>query len=520
MARITWRGQSLDQAISPNTSIAKEFIRSDDGTAIGQKHTINIKGHILASGDPNTGDRQNYLYGKIKDFLGLGSTGNLNNARLNQQGVLEILPVGPGQNVIKYDNAQLISLNLPEPPEDTAGIQYQEYAFAFESTQPESADVYNKYRIKSVSENWEIHKQDDHVTFDSNNLLLPSSYYSYTVTHTLSAVGMQKYTLGNYTSAAWLEAYNYVNDRLKDDIVSGYISQDSYNTTMPASSAMNITSWKPSGVTATGTVINLDDSYKSYNRIRTSTVDVPAGSYAVTSTYLLSRNSGVFELNTSYNEDEAGDINITVEGTVTALTSQSISSNANDKFVVASSIFESVTNSGTWSGVTSLASGMLSSYSGGAPIFIDRYPRSITIGKNRITGSINFTAGYKGISSGVRSLKDSISGCIAASVNVMDDNRLNKSNLGFKSIAVIPILGRSGGPIIQDMGTTKERKRTVTFDVTMKQGYRSVTGVPTGAIYPIITGYRPVGSSYVQNFVETWDWINGKYNVTVDWIYT
>jgi hypothetical protein len=70
------------------------------------------------------------------------------------------------------------------------------------------------------------------------------------------------------------------------------------------------------------------------------------------------------------------------------------------------------------------------------------------------------------------------------------------------------------------MGTTKERKRTVTFDVTMKQGYRSVTGVPTGAIYPIITGYQPVGSSYVQNFVETWDWINGKYNVTVDWIYT
>jgi hypothetical protein len=29
-----------------------------------------------------------------------------------------------------------------------------------------------------------------------------------------------------------------------------------------------------------------------------------------------------------------------------------------------------------------------------------------------------------------------------------------------------------------------------------------------------------VGSSYVQNFVETGDWINGKYNVTVDWIYT
>ena len=131
MPRISWRGQDLDQTISPNTSIAKEFIRAEDGTTIGQKHTINVKGHILASGDPNTGARQNYLYGKIKDFLGLGSTGNLNNARLNQQGVLEIQPVGDGANTIKYDNAQLISLNLPEPPDDTAGIQYQEYSFAF-----------------------------------------------------------------------------------------------------------------------------------------------------------------------------------------------------------------------------------------------------------------------------------------------------------------------------------------------------------------------------------------------------
>lgn len=525
MARITWRGKEIDSLISPNTSVAKEFIRTEDGTVLGQKHTINIKGYILASGDPlsqGPDSRQNYLYAKIIDFLNLGSTGTLNNMPLNQAGILEIQPVGAGGNTIKYDNAQLINLNLPETPEDTAGIQYQEYAFTFESYQPTSGDIYSAYRLKSVSENWELQKQQDQLSFVDNNFTLDESLYAYTLTHTVSAVGWQNFNNGNYQNSAWYEAYKYVNTRLKETPASSYISTDSYNYNLPASSTFSIDQWKGSGV-ASGNVVTIPTGYLAYNKIRTSTVDIPGGSYSVTSTYLMSRSSGTFDINTQYSEDENGDVTITVEGTVTPLSSQNINSLVNDKYKIASGIYQQISDTGNWTKATSLASGALSTYKGSGctgNLVIDRYPRAITVGRNKINGSISFNLTYKGISSGVRSLKDSISGAIAASVSVVDDNRSNNYGLGYKTIAIVPILGRASGPIIQDMGTTKERKRTIAFDVTMKQACRSQNGAPTGYIYPLVSGYQPIGSSYVQNFQETWDWVNGKYSLTVDWIYT
>lgn len=531
MARIKWRDKEIDSLISPNTSVTKEFVRTEDGTVLGQKHTINVKGYILASGDPlsqGTDSRQNYLYGKIANFLNLGSTGTLNNIPINQAGKLEIQPVGEGGNTITYDNAQLINLNLPETPEDTAGIQYQEYAFTFESYQPlytsGSGDIYSAYRLKSVSENWELQKQQDQLSFVDNNFTLDDSLYAYTLSHTVSAVGLQNFDNGAYKNSAWYEAYKYVNSRLVETPVSSYISKDAYTSTLPASSTFAIDQWKGSGV-ASGNIIASPTGYLAYNKIRTSTVDVPGGSYSVTSTYLMSRSSGTFDINTQYSEDESGEVTITVEGTVTPLSSQDINSLVNDKYRIASGIYQQISDSGNWTKATALASGALSTYKGSGctgNLVIDRYPRAITVGRNKINGAISFNLTYKGISSGIRSLKDSISGAIAATVSVIDDNRSNSYNLGYKTIAVIPILGRAGGPIIQDMGTTKERKRTIAFDVTMKQACRSQSGAPTGYIYPLVSGYQPVGvgSSYVQNFQETWDWTNGRYNLTVDWIYT
>lgn len=527
MARIKWRDKEIDSLISPNTSVTKEFVRTEDGTVLGQKNTINIKGYILASGNPlsdGVDSRQNYLYGKIIDFLNLGSTGTLNNMPLNQAGKLEIQPVGDGQNVIIYDNAQLINLNLPETPEDTAGIQYQEYAFTFESYQPlyTSGDIYSAYRLKSVSENWELQKQQDQVSFIDYDFTNDDSLYAYTLSHTVSAVGWQNFDNGEYKNSAWYEAYKYVNSRLKETPDSSYISTDSYNYNLPVSSTFSIDQWKGSGV-ATGNVIATPTGYLAYNKVRTSTVDIPGGSYSVTSTYLMSRNSGTFEINTQYSEDESGDVTVTVEGTVTPLSSQDINSLINDKYRIASGIYQQISDTGNWTKATRLASGVLSTYKGSGcnnTLVIDRYPRAVTVGRNKVNGSISFNLTYKGISSGIRSLKDSISGSIAASVSVVDDNRANAYNLGYKTIAIIPILGRSNGPIIQDMKTTKERKRTISFDVTMKQACRTQNGAPTGYIYPLVSGYQPVGSSYVQNFQETWDWTNGRYNLTVDWIYT
>lgn len=525
MARIKWRDKEIDSLISPNTSISKEYLRADDGTVVAQKHTITVKGYILASGDPlsdQEDSRQNYLYGRILDFLNLGSTGSLNNIPKNQAGLLEIQPVGAGSHVIKYDGAQLISLSLPETPDDTAGIQYQEYGFTFESYQPaySSGDIYSSYRIKSVNESWDVEKQEDAVSFTNMDFNANNSDYNYVLKHTVSAVGLPSFNNGSLGNTAFYEAYNYVNTRLKSDVTSQYISSDVYNNAIPASSAFSIDSWRSSGISS-GNVVN-PTGYLSYNKVRQSSSDIAGGSYSVTSSYTMSRNSGNIEISANYNEDENGDISVSIEGSITPLSRQSISSLVNDKYVIASSIYNQVSDSGNWTKATVLASSVLSTYKPSGcnnSLVVDRYPRSISVGRNKNNGNITFNLNYKGISSGVRNLKDSITGCITANVTVTDDNRSNSYGLGYKSIAIVPIIGKTDGPIIQDMGTTKERRRTVSFDVTMKQSCRSFDSPPTGSIYPLMESYKPVGSSYVQNFTENWEWVNGRYNLSVDWIY-
>ena len=108
-------------------------------------------------------------------------------------------------------------------------------------------------------------------------------------------------------------------------------------------------------------------------------------------------------------------------------------------------------------------------------------------------------------------------------LNISQDNP-KYLPLQFQQVAVIPILFKSDGPILQDIATTKERKRTVQLDVTLKQGFRDPNKSPASSCYPIVAAYKPASNNtnsvYVQNFTDQWDWANGKYSLTVDWIYT
>lgn len=528
-SRITWCNRTLDQGISPNVSISKEILRNEEGDSFGQKFTIGIDGYVIATGDPITGARQNSLYEKINGFLGISPSG-----RTDQQGSLEILPVDGGSSssgVLRFDNAQLISVNLPESPEDTAGIQYQQYTFSFESYQPiNSLDIFSGYRIQSMSENWEIQRQDENISYTNDDLFASDPKYTYTLTHTVSAVGVQNYSGGQLVSPAWNEAYKYVQSRLKEDITVP-ISGNSYNQNYGAAvNQYNLSLWKTTALTDSGTVATDLTGYGAYNKVRTATLDTVGGSYSATTTYQLSPSSGTYEVNVKYDESEDGDVSISIEGNVTPFSTGIAASVSHNKLTIASGLFAKISNSGTWTNFTTLAQQALTYYKGyanacQAELGIDPRPRGISIGQNRNNGVITFNLTYKGISTDVLALKNRISGAIAVSLIINEDNPLvtgaYKDAFQFNKVAVIDILGKSDGPIIQDMGTTKERKRSVNLDVVMKQGCRTQSNSPAKYCYPLVLEKKPPGSNvYSQGFTEQWDWINGKYTLSVDWIYT
>ena len=108
-------------------------------------------------------------------------------------------------------------------------------------------------------------------------------------------------------------------------------------------------------------------------------------------------------------------------------------------------------------------------------------------------------------------LEPEISGALSESVTVNYDNEDGLDQI----IAIIPIIGKADGPVIQDMGTTKEKKVSVTLDVVMLKGSRS--SKPDGTT--VANSYKPTSTSYQETKTESWSPSTGSYNLSISWIY-
>jgi hypothetical protein len=85
---------------------------------------------------------------------------------------------------------------------------------------------------------------------------------------------------------------------------------------------------------------------------------------------------------------------------------------------------------------------------------------------------------------------------------------------GGQVIAIIPVIGRPDGPVLQDIGTIKERSKTITLDVVMEPG----SDMPDTD--DVINSYTPDGAQiYVNRDEKNWDETFYRFNRTVEWIY-
>ena len=154
----------------PRYSINREELSTGDGTYIGTKFSIEISGTATLNNTESQditvkGQRQSRVQGEALTALQF----DRDQFPTQGNGILEITPYGGLGNVIKFNDARLLSVSLPEQTEESAGIQSLEYTFSFEAYIDKSsnsnagstgAPTDPSYKLSSAEESWDLSVND------------------------------------------------------------------------------------------------------------------------------------------------------------------------------------------------------------------------------------------------------------------------------------------------------------------------------------------------------------------------
>ncbi len=493
----------------PRYSISREDLASGDGTFINSKFSITVTGTaIIMESDSQDmltkGQRQNRIQGEALKAAHF----NRSNWPAWGPGVLTIAPYGGGANQIVFNDARITGVELPEQTEESAGVQNLEYSFTFEASQEVSAASGNtgaeaqpeqpEYLLESGEESWEL-SPGDTVSFQNNDVASESPYKTWTLTHTVNAVGKRKFSASGLDTdgEAWRQAVLWVGTKLKDDPNTDFIKN--------IMGKDGVTNFNPFFMDKdqTNVSINLESEYKAYDHVRTVSSDMASGSYSVTDTWMVSEENQpvTHEIDISLEANQDARANtVTVSGTIQGLSENNPSVNTSDKYTNAKSALATVLSK-----AFSAAQEVYNNSSLSGTLRSTELTKSE--GHNKVTGTITFSVSFD-------DQTIYTTGALSEEVNVTYDNW----DMTNQVVAIIGVIDNgSNGPVIQDMGTTNEKKVSVSVDITMDRQNRD--DKPDGM--GLALTYAPALTNlYQQSKSETWNAFTGAYNLSVSWVGT
>ena len=486
----------------PRYSIGRENLSTGDGTYMGTKFSITVTGNaVIQSEDDNQditqkGQRQHRVMGEALTTMQMITEQFPNQGT----GKLEIKPYGNLDNSIVFKDARLISVDLPEQNEESAGIQNLDYSFVFEAYQEDStntntgssgASVKPDYCLTSVDESWELSENDanfykDSIPTEANDTL----HKTYTLSHTVSATGHKKYSAPgslNTDGEAFRQAVKWVSSRLVTDPTIDITKDLMGDTTFFSSKFLPIEMNKPGATDELGFDLKSGTTaYKGYNHTRSVSSNQNEGSYSVTDTWVISQEDFLSTHSLEFNFENSIDgqgATVSVNATFQGLTSLDSSKVKTDKYTGALAALNVVKPL-----IPALADKV---YRDSGGLFTLRQNRkfSESIGHNKVSGTITYSVTFNDY------VEPSIPGAITENVTVNYNNDGGEQKL----IAIMQVIGRANGPIIQDIQTTQVSSRTITVDAVMERGLGKPDG--SAAIQP----YRPTGTVYLTSSSESWN---------------
>jgi hypothetical protein len=475
---------------APLININKTYQTSADGTIIGKTYTINVIGTIVAHMGSPLSDGSWWTAGGYPSDEDIAAESRLKAVMRKQQAIRQLFQLQGGLFEIQSADVftplkfypRVVSIDFPED------IWYERSNYTITLQCEEiyginDSDEFVEY-IESATEEWSIDTNEEPQAVGAST--------TYTVTHSVGAVGKTFYDDSGQVFRPWQYAEKYVLPRLGFDRV------------MAISSGVN----------------NLPSYYNGWNHRRSNQVDKKGGGYSVTESWLMASGSAIeeFEISTNAALDTPRN-RVSIQGSVTGFElrdSDDISEITQTKWANAQTKF-------TWaSGIAYIRA---QQYSGLTNLNIE--PLSMVIGRNPLQGTINYTIEYDD-----RPMK-LIEGAKSESINIAD-------NIGGELFASVFVLGRTRGPVLQDLGTKPANTRTLTVEIVVNPP--TFIDRTVGTMQQLMWNQKPSNnaqfSTNLNNLItaadptsigattvfqdqpqENWDFIEGRYSYTCTWTY-
>jgi hypothetical protein len=354
--------------------------------------------------------------------------------------------------------------------------------------------------IADFSEDWSVELEES--VGES-----PDLPRSYRITHNLSATGKTHYKPDNEKLPAWQQARNFITHRLTD----------------PASLSgqyLNIP-----GLIGSGS-LDLIESYRGFNHTRTEQVSESNGTYSITETYLIASGTAYENYNMSISSSNSSPyISVTIDGNIKGLSQINASgyglSSVTSAYEEALNKYHKVTNSG----VFGVGSDVFKRANNSVAVQLNSQPLSTAISTNQYTGDITYNIQFDNRPTNI------ISGVLTENISVND-------TYPGDVFAVIPVIGRATGPVIQYIGGRTEYRRDVTIDLLLdypKLSYGSnradlllrkpsVVEPTATQLGNLINELSPANEVGVRKYFlsppqESWNPKEGSYNISLSWTY-
>lgn len=505
-ASVSFNGRQLIPA--PLVSISRSLSRTAGGEVIGSLYNITLNGNLLAfKGSPASsgyvGDAQwdgpywissdyppdevpqvkfDQLINKLEHFKNLfNDDGGLLEIQSSDGSAPLRAPVRIGN--LNYEQGRW-SDTIPYSIE----LESDYLLGGFTASGSLGTGEFNFPQFLSdASEAWQIEINDQNL---NHNKQLSQTFR---LTHNLSARGKSAYEVdSSLIKQPWEWAKDWVQQRL------GY-QQDR--------------------VTASG-LFNLPATYVGWNYARNEQIGYQEGNYSCTESWLVATGNALEDFTVTSNSQVTDPIRqVTINGSIQGLESLNFTSTGLDvitsKWEAASGYFNNISGQ-LYERAYNYA--QVSAF----PRTLHLLPQSWQINRNPVVGNINYTYTF-----------DTRQLCFTGA-NILSENFSITDTGPAQSIAIIPILGRASGPVIQSLATVTERRRQMSVEIVMLPA----TGCPTSSSkisqllqqspYYEVDDYfdamhnflvASYDNVYLTSDSDSWNPFGGTYSRQVEWTF-
>jgi len=367
--------------------------------------------------------------------------------------------------------------------------------------------------IDTYSDNWSLEAEDG--LGESANLTK-----SYRISRSISATGKDYWaptsldrngTEGVEKRHAWEQARDYVQFRLQDEpLTSGY---------------PNVMGRFGSGL------LDLVEAYEGFDHKRTESISITDGTYSVTEDWVLASGKAYENYNMSVSTSiDDPFVNVSIQGEIRGLgcvtPSGSLYGGMDDRaaqtpYQSALSKYYDVSSSGRFG----VGSDIFKRANNSVAVELNAQPQSIALATNEFDGSITYSLDFNNRPTNI------ISGVLTETINISD-------TYPGDIFAVIPVIGRATGPVLQAIGGRSEYTRDLSIDLIM-----DYTDIPYGSgrnslllkkpsvleptksqlnqlVKELSPEFEPgVRKWFVSPMTESWTPKEGRYSFSISWTY-